>query len=147
MLSPLQMYCPASDVCTGSMVNVPSSDTDIRPWSWFGNINVCNRMQHQRHHRVALHTDCVSINQSISTVSKLIQVCVQLPTYVDNAALPAFARCCCINEKLLPQLFPGSILLPAVNVVGVNAPNRHHVTMTMPVVVVDSCHTCRPLVL
>jgi len=30
------------------------------------------------------------------------QVCVQLPTYADNVALPAFARRCCCNRSISP---------------------------------------------
>ena len=30
-------------------------------------------------------------------INKNKQVCVQLPTYADNVALPAFARRCCSN--------------------------------------------------
>ena len=28
------------------------------------------------------------------------QVCIQLPTYTDNVALPAFTRCCCSNRSI-----------------------------------------------
>ena len=42
---------------------------------------------------------------SIYSVAKQ-QVCVQLPTYADNVALPAFARRCYCNRSMSPARRP-----------------------------------------
>ena len=36
------------------------------------------------------------------TQEHIIQVCVQLPTYADNVALPAFTGRCCNNRSKYP---------------------------------------------
>ena len=39
------------------------------------------------------------------------KVCVQLPTYAANMALPAFARCCCRQPAAMRQLAAAGLLL------------------------------------
>ena len=45
------------------------------------------------------HVSVIRMTNCWHNVTHVEQVCVQLPMYADNVALPAFAHCCCSNHR------------------------------------------------
>jgi len=79
--------------------------------------------------RIHMHTDFRRIGHyagSEKTV-KICCACVQLPTYADNVALPAFSRRCCSNQST--DIYSGGFTAGAM--LG-QTDGRKHTMRTMP---------------